>query len=308
MENIYKDLMGYVNNYHIQDSVMMNIIPTESIFFKSINDIPSMSTEDLTGFIRLNIDKIIDKAYKDSLINNLNSVEISLFMDPTVTRIIATHLNNRTLYLASYNEVVKLNQIIYALRKQVSLSDEVINNFIKIANITESQYTFSFYKFSFSSKYGNFLAVARESSFNLNDCVIRVDRELVSNLEFTPDSIKRKSSTFPNEIVYISTLITTLFNMNDWYIVFPMLMLDCPYYNTQVALEPALKLTNKAITYILNMCSNIEEILNFFNEYYSYNRNYPIRYSIQEEVKNNPQLYPRLTSILPMLNTYYYIP
>ena len=209
----------YVNYDPMHSPVFNN-----SILFKTIDDIDSMSDQELRDFIGNNFMNIISNVFDPSIKKKYAKAYTNIRFLKAFTDILIT------IPYLDQNQIAKINYILYSY---ISLQDDnrdpvIENQMFIIGSIINSRKLVQIRQYHLSDFIENMLCIALNSGFDLAIIVKRIDLIIV-----TSDNIK--STLVGNDIDFDETvykeeklarLLVDLYGLENIPYVFPYFMVD----------------------------------------------------------------------------------
>lgn len=281
-DNFYKECREY-NDAHQVEMVKLSApvdSPTfnKSALLQTLDDIPSMSFDELRNFVARNFNRILDNVFSGNDINE----HVMCFTNVNFLDAFIVVLQQNTRFEFEANIIIKCNNISYDYISFKDTKDPaVVSRMIAIGNIINRRTVPRLLGLGLNPDLASILAIARYSSFNLELCVKRID-----------DILLRQPKALMSQEM-ITEIFRILYAGRDiWVHVFQYFMMDViPEYdesNPAVAwvtedVEEINSIMNLAMLDIINTEPTgviNDVIIEYGGSYYMTNNGKPVRFSL----------------------------
>jgi len=258
-----------------------------SILFKTIEDIDSMTDVELKYFISNNYRNILNNVFSMG-----NTIYINAFRN--VRFLMAFRDVMTQIQFFDPEVLTHINIIIYEYL-QLKLKDDATEWMYKISDVVNRSRLTILRKYELPYKLANDLVILSHSHFDLQTCVKRVDLAIQTSKDMV-DILDVQDDTEVSEkaVDYLAHLLVDLYDLNNFRFIIPYMMLDVLPYNDGTrktrwityeieTIDAALNLAILQIldTMIPNSDALIELLVNYSEGYTLMHRNMPTRFSFQ---------------------------
>ena len=200
-----------------QQSPMFN----HTILFKTIDDIDSMSDSELRYFINNNFLSIMNNVFNNTAgYKYVKAFQNTRFLDAFIDVI------SQIRYF-DLDVIVRINLIAYQYITSSVKEADIARKMIKMSTIINYVQSVRLKKFNISEKLETYLLLARNSDFNLNVCVKRVDLMIITSHELMNIlDIDPTQEISQDKVEWLAKLLAELYKMEEWTYVLPYYMLD----------------------------------------------------------------------------------